>query len=65
MKISRTLPFVALWSHALGYSLFSNTPSEKVTDNGEYETVLICSYLTILQIEMNSVMSRSTSIHLN
>ncbi|KAE9380530.1 hypothetical protein N431DRAFT_325106 [Stipitochalara longipes BDJ] len=41
MKSSRLLPFVAVWSHALGYSLFGKPLSEEVTanDSGRLEDV--------------------------
>ena len=40
MKISRLLPLAVVWSRALGFSMFSNTPSEKATDSGECTNIL-------------------------
>ena len=47
MRISRFLPFLAIWPHSLGYSLF-RAPSEKPTVEGEYVNPMCLYFLTIL-----------------
>jgi hypothetical protein len=40
MKITRLLPFVVAWPHALGYNPFRGAPSDTVAE-GEYDIVLL------------------------
>jgi len=45
MKSSILLPFGALWSQTLGYSLFGSAPSEEVPGNGKHQIVPIDRFI--------------------